>query len=86
MDYSFSNKVTGLKASAIREIHLKELRLPIKDGDSQIRVSPSLRNTLQESSFPYGEIRFEGEDIPSIKSLDTDGRVIYVGSFSKTPR
>lgn len=32
---------------------------------------------------PYGEIRFEGEDIPSVKSLDTDGRVIYVGSFSK---
>jgi 2-aminoadipate transaminase len=32
---------------------------------------------------PYGEIRFEGENIPSIKSLDTEGRVIYVGSFSK---
>ena len=32
---------------------------------------------------PYGDIRFEGENIPSIKSLDTDGRVIYAGSFSK---
>ncbi len=32
---------------------------------------------------PYGELRFEGEHIPSIKSLDTDGLVIYVGSFSK---
>ncbi len=32
---------------------------------------------------PYGEIRFAGEDIPSIKTLDTDGRVIYCGSFSK---
>ncbi|GHU56536.1 aminotransferase [Clostridia bacterium] len=32
---------------------------------------------------PYGDLRFNGEDIPSIKSLDTDGRVIYVGSFSK---
>ncbi len=32
---------------------------------------------------PYGELRFAGEDVPSIKSLDTDGRVIYVGSFSK---
>ncbi len=32
---------------------------------------------------PYGEIRFHGENIPSIKSLDTDGRVIYAGSFSK---
>jgi 2-aminoadipate transaminase len=33
---------------------------------------------------PYGEIRYEGEHIPSIKSMDTDGRVIYLGSFSKT--
>lgn len=33
---------------------------------------------------PYGDIRFEGENIPSIKSLDTDGRVIYSGTFSKT--
>lgn len=32
---------------------------------------------------PYGELRFAGDDVPSIKSLDTDGRVIYVGSFSK---
>ena len=33
---------------------------------------------------PYGDIRFEGENIPSIKSLDKDGRVIYSGTFSKT--
>lgn len=32
---------------------------------------------------PYGEIRFSGEDVPSIKSFDTEGRVIYLGSFSK---
>lgn len=32
---------------------------------------------------PYGDLRFEGEDIPSIKSMDEEGRVIYVGSFSK---
>ena len=33
---------------------------------------------------PYGDIRFKGEHIPAIKSLDVDGRVIYAGSFSKT--
>lgn len=33
---------------------------------------------------PYGEIRFSGEAVPAIKSLDEDGRVLYVGSFSKT--
>lgn len=33
---------------------------------------------------PYGELRFEGEIPPSIKSYDTDGRVIFLGTFSKT--
>lgn len=32
---------------------------------------------------PYGDIRFAGEHIPAIKSLDEEGIVIYVGSFSK---
>lgn len=32
---------------------------------------------------PYREIRFEGESIPSLKSLDTQGRVIQLGTFSK---
>ncbi|MBR6321566.1 MAG: PLP-dependent aminotransferase family protein [Lachnospiraceae bacterium] len=32
---------------------------------------------------PYGELRFAGEDIPTIKKMDTDGRVLYCGSFSK---
>src|SRR5512137_2663810 len=32
---------------------------------------------------PYGELVFEGDAIPSIKSLDTKGRVIYIGTFSK---
>lgn len=32
---------------------------------------------------PYGELRFAGEDVPTIKSMDKDGLVIYCGSFSK---
>ena len=32
---------------------------------------------------PYRETRFEGTSPPTIKSLDTEGRVIYLGSFSK---
>jgi 2-aminoadipate transaminase len=32
---------------------------------------------------PYGEIRFKGEFLPSLKSLDKKGQVIYLGSFSK---
>ncbi|MCU6796721.1 PLP-dependent aminotransferase family protein [Paenibacillus sp. WQ 127069] len=33
---------------------------------------------------PYGELRFEGEPIPSLQSLDTEGRVLHLGTFSKT--
>ncbi len=33
---------------------------------------------------PYGDIRFAGENIPSIKTMDKDGIVIYSRTFSKT--
>jgi len=33
---------------------------------------------------PYGELRFEEEILPSIKSMDKDGLVIGTGTFSKT--
>ena len=32
---------------------------------------------------PYGELRFAGEEIPTIKSFDEDGIVVYCSSFSK---
>lgn len=32
---------------------------------------------------PYGETIFEGEPLPTIKSMDEDGIVIYAGTFSK---
>lgn len=32
---------------------------------------------------PYGDLRFAGTSIPSIKSMDTEHRVIYSGTFSK---
>jgi 2-aminoadipate transaminase len=32
---------------------------------------------------PYGELRFEGEDLPSVKSFDQTGRVLCFGTFSK---
>ena len=40
-------------------------------------------NTIILEDNPYGDLRFAGEDVPTIKSLDTDNRVIYAGSFSK---
>ncbi|OAA95134.1 PLP-dependent aminotransferase family protein [Clostridium coskatii] len=32
---------------------------------------------------PYGAIRFAGEDLPPVKHFDTEGRVIYLSTFSK---
>ena len=32
---------------------------------------------------PYGELRFSGEPVPTLKSLDKSNRVVYFGSFSK---
>lgn len=33
---------------------------------------------------PYGELRFEGKIPPSLKSMDSRGLVIFLGTFSKT--
>ncbi len=32
---------------------------------------------------PYRALRYEGEHVPTLKSLDTEGRVLHLGSFSK---
>ena len=41
-------------------------------------------NVLVLEDNPYGDLRFAGEAIPSIRSLDKKGHVIYAGTFSKT--
>lgn len=33
---------------------------------------------------PYGELNFEEETFQAVKSYDTEGRVIYLGTYSKT--
>ena len=40
-------------------------------------------NTVILEDNPYGELRFDGEDVPTLKSMDTNGRVLYCSSFSK---
>ena len=40
-------------------------------------------NTAIVEDNPYGELRFEGEIYPAIKHYDTEGRVIFLGTFSK---
>ncbi len=40
-------------------------------------------NVLIVEDNPYGDLRFAGEDVPAVKTLDDDGVVVYAGSFSK---
>ncbi len=61
---------TGVTLSLERRHHLLQLA--------------SRFNFIIVEDNPYGELRFQGDFLPSIKSLDTEGRVIYLGSFSKT--
>ena len=32
---------------------------------------------------PYGDLRFKGEFLPALKSMDDEGLIIYMGTFSK---
>jgi 2-aminoadipate transaminase len=40
-------------------------------------------DVLVVEDSPYRALRYEGVQLPTIKSLDTQGRVIHLGSFSK---
>ena len=89
----------GMNMEMLEEILKKESRakfiytIPNFQNPSGITMSWEKRQKLYElaqkydvlilEDNPYGDLRYTGEDIPCIKTLDTDGRVIYSGSFSK---
>ncbi|MEP7203842.1 MAG: PLP-dependent aminotransferase family protein [Ilumatobacteraceae bacterium] len=60
---------TGVTMSLARRKHLIELA--------------NRFNVMVLEDSPYREIRFEGVPLPTLKSLDTQGRVIFLGTFSK---
>ena len=41
-------------------------------------------DTMIVEDDPYGDLRYTGENVPTIKSLDRENRVVYLGTFSKT--
>lgn len=41
-------------------------------------------NLMIVEDDPYGMIRYDNLKIPPVKKIDADGRVVYLGSFSKT--
>lgn len=54
--------------------------------DRRVRLLELARtyHTLIVEDNPYRELRFEGTAPPPIAALDTEGRVIYLSTFSKT--
>lgn len=67
--------------------------IPTFQNPSGITMSLEKRKRLYEIALknniviiednPYGELVFDGKKTPTIKSMDTEGIVIYSGSFSK---
>jgi len=49
----------------------------------QLASLASKYNVAVIEDNPYGELRFEGEDLPSVRSFNTTGQVLCTGSFSK---
>ncbi|HEX6809909.1 MAG TPA: PLP-dependent aminotransferase family protein, partial [Gemmatimonadaceae bacterium] len=57
--------------------------MPIERRRALVDLAVRHRVLLVEDS-PYRKVRFEGQSVPSLKSLDTDGTaVIQLGTFSK---
>lgn len=58
------------------------ITLPLERRKELYRLAEQYNMMIYEDD-PYGELRFEGDAVPAIKSLDRSGRVVYAGSFSK---
>ncbi|KNY29953.1 putative transcriptional regulator, GntR family [Pseudobacteroides cellulosolvens ATCC 35603 = DSM 2933] len=53
-------------------------------GRREMLVEAAMKyNVMIIEDNPYGELRFEGEALPSVKSFDKMGCVICLGTFSK---
>jgi DNA-binding transcriptional MocR family regulator len=56
--------------------------LSLERRKSMLELAESYNIPIIEDS-PYASLRYEGEHIPAIKSMDEKGLVVYLGSFSK---
>ena len=61
----------------------KGTTLSLERRRALVRLAQHHRILILEDN-PYGELRFRGEHLPSLASLDTEGVVVSLGSFSKT--
>lgn len=56
--------------------------MPLERRHELLRLAARHQVGIVEDD-PYGELRFAGEPVPTLKSLDPGGYVIYISSFSK---
>ncbi|KFA89837.1 PLP-dependent aminotransferase family protein [Archangium violaceum] len=61
----------------------KGTTLSLERRQALVRFAQRHRILILEDN-PYGELRFRGEHLPSLASLDTEGVVVTLGTFSKT--
>ena len=57
--------------------------MPLKRRQAILEIARKKNIVLFEDDHE-SELNFSGQPLPALKSLDTDGRVIYLGSLSKT--
>lgn len=91
-------KDDGIDTEALEELAKKEkikllYTIPTFQNPTGITMSLAKRKRILELASkydfyilednPYGRLRFSGEDIPTVKSMDKEGRVIYASSYSK---
>jgi 2-aminoadipate transaminase len=89
----------GLQVDGLREVFLRyrpKLLFTVPNFHNPLGVTMSLERRRELLNLaarhqvgiveddPYGEMRFEGEPIPSLKAMDPGGYVLYIGSFSKS--
>ena len=56
--------------------------LPLERREQMLELAEKYDVIILEDN-PYFELRYSGEPVAAIKSLDTKGRVVYSGSYSK---
>ncbi len=58
-------------------------RMPLEARRELLRVAREQEILILEDN-PYGMFSYDGHPLPTLKAMDEDGLVIYMGSFSKT--
>ncbi|MDZ7701508.1 MAG: PLP-dependent aminotransferase family protein [Halobacteriales archaeon] len=56
--------------------------MPLERREALLELAEAYDFLLVEDD-PYRKLRFDGEEVPPLKSLDDSGQVVYLGTYSK---